>query len=132
MTDFVTQFATVVGNPRYPQKSLDGIHYLTGTRVYRVHTIKKHIPGIIDLFGRKIKCFYTSEREYQDFLERKKAESRNMHNSESDIENNENNDDNTNTTADNNQPEHQTHNPDAENESQNLHNENSENTDNNK
>ena len=114
MTDFVRQFATVVGNPRYPQKSFDGIHYLVGTRVYRVHTIKKH------LCRRKIKCVYTSQPEYQDFLERKKAETRHVNNSESETESNENNnDDNTNKTVDNNQPEQQTKNTE-ENDSQNL------------
>ena len=60
MTDFVKQYATVVGNPQYPQKSLDGIHYMTGTRVYRVHSITKHIPRIVEIFGCKIKCIYTS------------------------------------------------------------------------
>ena len=114
MTDFVRQFATVVGNPRYPQKSFDGIHYLVGTRVYRVHTIKKH------LCRRKIKCVYTSQPEYQDFLERKKAETRHVNNSESETESNKNNnDDNTNKTVDNNQPEQQTKNTE-ENDSQNL------------
>lgn len=37
ITDFVQQYATVVGNPRYPVQSFDGIEYMTGTRVYRVH-----------------------------------------------------------------------------------------------
>ena len=39
MTDLVSQYATVVGNPRYPVKSIEGIEYMTGTRVYRVHSI---------------------------------------------------------------------------------------------
>ena len=37
MTDFVQQYTTVVGNPRYPVQLSDGIEYMTGTRVYRVH-----------------------------------------------------------------------------------------------
>ena len=44
MTDFVQQYTTVVGNPRYPVQLSDGIEYMTGTRVYRVHSLKEHIP----------------------------------------------------------------------------------------
>ena len=44
MTDFVQQNTTVVGNPRYPVQLFDGIEYMTGTRVYRVHSLKEHIP----------------------------------------------------------------------------------------
>ena len=56
MTEFVEDHAIVVGHPRYSRKNLDGIEYLTGTRVYRVHTIRHHIPRLIKLFGRQIKC----------------------------------------------------------------------------
>ena len=44
MTDFVNQHATVVGDPRYPVKTVQDIDYMTGTRIYRVHSITEHIP----------------------------------------------------------------------------------------
>ena len=128
MTDLVKQFATVVANPQYPQKSLHGIHYMTGTRVYRVHSIQERIPRIIDLFGRKIKCVYTSQPEYQDFLQRQNAERNNTQNSESDIENIENNNaENINKTENSNQPQQQTQNPPENDSPQNTQNENTDN-----
>ena len=66
LTEFVEQHATVVGKPRYPPKKLGEIEYLTGTRVYRVHSIVQHIPRFISLFGRQIKCIYTNKPETTD------------------------------------------------------------------
>ena len=43
MTDFVKQHAIVVGDLRYPVKTVQGINYMTGTRIYRVHSISEHI-----------------------------------------------------------------------------------------
>ena len=40
MTDYVQQYATVVGRSRYPIKKLGEIEYLTGTQVHRVHSRK--------------------------------------------------------------------------------------------
>ena len=61
LNEFVEHHATVVGKPRYPTKKLGEIEYLTGTRVYRVHSIVKHIPRLISLFGRQIKCVYNNQ-----------------------------------------------------------------------
>ena len=44
MTDFVKQHTTVVGDPRYPVKTVQGIDYMTETWIYRVHSITEHIP----------------------------------------------------------------------------------------
>ena len=63
MTEFVEDHAIVVGHPRYPRKNLDGIEYLTGAQVYRVHTIRQHIPRLIKLFGSQIKCIYDGQPE---------------------------------------------------------------------
>lgn len=52
MTDFVKQHAIVVGDPLYPVKTVQGIDYMTGTRIYRVHSITEHIPRLTNLFGR--------------------------------------------------------------------------------
>ena len=72
MTDYVKQYAIVVGPLRYPVKTAQGIDYMTGTRIYRVHSLNKHIPRLINLFRRQIKCVYTSQPEYQEQLEKKK------------------------------------------------------------
>ena len=60
MTQFVQQYAVAIGCPRYPTKDINGIEYLTGTRIYRVHSRREHIPRIIKLFGRQIQCIYTN------------------------------------------------------------------------
>ena len=65
MTRFVKQHATVIGNPRYPLKELEDIKYFTGTRVYRVIRITQHIPRLISLFGRQIKCIYDGQPDHQ-------------------------------------------------------------------
>ena len=65
MTRFVEQYATVVGNPRYPLKKLDNIEYLTVTRVYRVIRITQHIPHLISLFGRQITYIYNGQPDHQ-------------------------------------------------------------------
>ena len=96
MTDFVKQHATVVGDPRYPTKTVHGIDFLTGTRIYRVHSISKHIPRLINLFGRQIKCIYTAQPEYQEQLERKRRERE--HNNQQNNQQQNNNDDTTSNT----------------------------------
>ena len=98
MTDFVKQYATVVGNPRYPTKTVQGIDYLTGTCIYRVHSISKHIPRLINLFGRQIKCIYTTQPEYQEQLERKRRE-REHKNQQNNQQQNNNNDTTSNNMS---------------------------------
>ena len=80
MTDYVKQFAIVIGNPRYPVKVVKGVQYMTGTPIYRVHSLNKHIPRIINLFGQQIKCIYTSQPEYQEQLEKRKQQREQTHN----------------------------------------------------
>ena len=70
--DFVKQYATVVGDPQYPVKTAQDIEYMTGTRVYRVHSITQHIPQLVNLFGTQIKCIYTAQPEYQENIQRKR------------------------------------------------------------
>ena len=53
---------------------------MTGTRIYRVHSLNKHIPRIINLFGQQIKCIYTSQPEYQEQLEKRKQQREQTHN----------------------------------------------------
>ena len=74
MTQFVQQYAVVVGRPRYPTETINDIQYLTGTRIYRVHSRREHIPRIIKIFGRQIQCIYRKQPEQQDWLLRKKRE----------------------------------------------------------
>ena len=61
MAEFVQDQAIVVGQLRYPRKNLDGIEHLTVTWVYRVHTVRHHIPKRINLFSRQIKCVYDGQ-----------------------------------------------------------------------
>ena len=70
LTQFVQQFATVLGFPRYPTKTHGDIEYFTGTRIYRVIKITKHIPRFNFLFGRHIKCIYTGQPEQRNFQRR--------------------------------------------------------------
>ena len=64
MIVYFQQYATVVGRSRYPIKKLGEIEYLTGTQVHRVHSRKQHLPRLINLSGRQIKCMYTKQPEY--------------------------------------------------------------------
>ena len=87
-------------------KTVEGIDYMMGTRIYRVHSIKEYIPRIINLFGRQIKCVYTSQPEYQEFLNRKRAQTNDTNTDlQSDKENTENQ---TDTQSDNDKTENQT------------------------
>ena len=72
MMDFVKQYATVVGDPRYPVKTAQDIEYMTGTRVYRVHSVTEHIPQLVNLFGTQIKCIYAAQPEYQENIQRER------------------------------------------------------------
>lgn len=63
MTQFVEQSAMVIGKPRYPVEEINDIEYLTKTRIFKVHSRKKHIPRQITLFGRQIRCIYTKQPE---------------------------------------------------------------------
>ena len=96
MTDFVKQYATVVGNPRYPTKTVQGKDYLTGTHIYRVHSITKHIPRLINLFERQFKCIYTAQPKYQKQLERKHKERE--HKNQQNYQQQNNNDNTTSNT----------------------------------
>ena len=96
MTDFVKQYATVVGNPRYPTKTVQGKDYLTGTHIYRVQSITKHIPRLINLFRRQFKCIYTAQPKYQEQLERKHKERE--HKNQQNYQQQNNNDDTTSNT----------------------------------
>ena len=74
MTQFLPQYAVVLGKPRYTIENIDDIDYLTGTRIYKVHSRKEHIPRQITLFGRQIQCIYTKQPEQQAWIEKQKQE----------------------------------------------------------
>ena len=74
MTQFLQQYAVVLGKPRYTIENIDDIDYLTGTRIYKVHSRKEHIPRQITLFGRQIQCIYTKQPEQQAWIEKQKQE----------------------------------------------------------
>ena len=66
MTPFVQQYAVVIGKPRYPIETINDIDYLTGTRIYKVHSRKEHIPRINKIFGRQTQCIYTKKPKQQE------------------------------------------------------------------
>ena len=80
MTQYVQQYAAVIGRPRYPTEDINDIEYRTGTRIYRVHSRREHILRIVKLFGRQIKCIYTNQPEQQEWLKRKQREEQRQNN----------------------------------------------------
>ena len=76
MTQFVQQCAVVIGKPRYPIETINDIDYLTGTRIYKVHSRKKHIPRINKIFGRQTQCIYTKKTQTTGVATTKKTRTR--------------------------------------------------------
>ena len=50
MTYYVKQFTTVIENPQYPVKIVQGIQYMTGTQIYPVHSLNQHTSRLISIF----------------------------------------------------------------------------------
>ena len=62
LTEYLQQYADIVGTPLHIQKDYNGIPYYTGTRVYQVNRLYQHIPRQIkDMFGRTILCIYDNQ-----------------------------------------------------------------------
>ena len=80
------------------------IEYLTETRVNRVHSIVQHIPRLISLFGRQIKCIYTNQPETTDNYRRNPTYNDDSTDPESENDtHNHNNNENLNTNIENKQ-----------------------------
>ena len=73
LTQFMQQLATVLGFPRYPTKTHENIQYLTGTPIYGVINITKHIRCFNFLFGRQVKYIYTGQPEQKTFQKKTTA-----------------------------------------------------------
>ena len=59
LTDFLNQYADIVGTPLHIKKEYKGIYYMTGTRVYQVTKLHQDIPHILhNMFGRAILYIY--------------------------------------------------------------------------
>ena len=80
MTQFVQQYAVVIGQLRYPTEDINNIEYLTATRIYKVHSRREHIPRISKLFVKQIQCLYTNQPEQQEQLQQKKCEQERQNN----------------------------------------------------
>ena len=100
MTQFVQQYAVIIGIPRYPVETINDIEYLTGTRIYRVHSRREHIPRIVKLFGRQIQCIYTQQSEQQEWLQRKKREQERQNNNSLNSDNDTKSESHTDTETD--------------------------------
>ena len=62
LTDFLNQYADIVGTLLYIKKEYKGIYYMTGTRVYQVTKLHQHKPHILlNMFGRTIICIYDNQ-----------------------------------------------------------------------
>ena len=62
LTEYLSQFADIVGNPLHIQKNHERIPYYTGTRVYQVNRLYQHIPRHInDMFGQSVLCIYDNQ-----------------------------------------------------------------------
>ena len=62
LTEYLSQFADIVGNPLHIQKDHDGTPHYSGTRVYQVNRLYQHIPRHIkDMFGRSVLCIYDNQ-----------------------------------------------------------------------
>ena len=88
------------------QKKLGEIEYRTGTKVYRVHSIVPHIPRLISLFGRQIKCIYDNQPDTTDNYRRNLPYNGDSTDTETQSKNdtqNHNNNNNQNTNIENRQ-----------------------------
>ena len=62
LTEYLSQYADIVGPPLHIRKDHDGIPYYTGTRVYQVNRLYQHLPRQIKkMFGRTVLCIYDNQ-----------------------------------------------------------------------
>ena len=62
VTEYLSQFPDMVGNPLHIQKDHVGIPYYTGTQVYQVNRLYQHLPRYItDMLGRSVLCIYNNQ-----------------------------------------------------------------------
>ena len=62
LTDFLNQYADIVGTPLHIKKEYKGIYYMTGTRVYQVTKLHQHIPHILhNIIERAILYMYHNQ-----------------------------------------------------------------------
>ena len=58
VTEFLNEYADIVGFPLHISKEYNGIKYYTGTRCYQVEKLHSHIPRLNNMFGRTVICIY--------------------------------------------------------------------------
>ena len=62
LTEYLVQYADIVGTPLHIRKEHDGIPYYTDTRVYQVNRLYQHLPRHInEMFGRTVLCIYDNQ-----------------------------------------------------------------------
>ena len=62
LTEYLSEYADIVGTPLHIRKDHDGIPYYTGTRVYQVNRLYQHLPRQIkEMFGRTVLCIYDNQ-----------------------------------------------------------------------
>ena len=89
LTEYLSQFPDIVGNPLHTQRDHHGIPYYTSTRVYQVNRLYQHIPRHIkDMFARSVLCIYDNQPTDQPRPRNNTPKSENYNNSEQQIGNN--------------------------------------------
>ena len=62
LTEYLSEYADIVGIPLHIAKDHHGIPYYTGTLVYQVSKLYQHLPRHInDMFGRTVLCIYDNQ-----------------------------------------------------------------------
>ena len=62
LTEYLSEYADIVGTPLHIAKDHHGIPYYTGTLVYQVSKLYQHLPRHInDMFGRTVLCIYDNQ-----------------------------------------------------------------------
>ena len=61
VTDFLNEYADIVGFPLHISKEYNGIKYYTGTRCYQVEKLHNHIPRLNNMFGRTVIWIYDEQ-----------------------------------------------------------------------
>ena len=62
LTEYLSQYAYIVGTPLHIRKDHDEIPYYIGTRVHQVNRLYQHLPRHInEMFGQTVLCIYDNQ-----------------------------------------------------------------------
>ena len=119
LTDYLSKYANIVGEPLYIQKDYQGIPYFNSTQVYQVKTLHQHIPRFIHkMFGRTVMCIYDNQPTNQATKKNTHNTNNNIHynNKPAEMNQNQTQQDNSTITTDIDQQQINNKNQDDQNE----------------